>query len=111
MQLLDLFLLQQKAAAQPQGFQAYSGLILMVVLILIFWLFFIRPQSKKQKEIQRQRAALTTGDKVVTSGGIMGTIREVHDSYFLIEVDANTRIRFDKSAVYASPEDRTASGK
>ncbi len=97
MNLLDLFLMDAAAGGKPS---MWPSLVLMVALVLVFWLFFIRPQSKKQKEIQKQRAALAIGDKVLTAGGIHGTIREVSETYFLIEVDKNIHIRVEKTSVY-----------
>lgn len=96
------FLLQATEAnsSSSSGSQSWVTLALMVVMVFIFWLFFIRPQSKKQKEIQKQREALTIGDKVLTAGGIHGTIREVSDTYFLLEVDKNIHIRVEKTSVY-----------
>ncbi|MDR2683220.1 MAG: preprotein translocase subunit YajC, partial [Dysgonamonadaceae bacterium] len=49
-----------------------SGLLMIVLLFVNMWFFMIRPQQKRQKEIEKQRAALKTGDKVVTSGGLHG---------------------------------------
>lgn len=101
MNLQHLFLLQQAAGdTTKQGQNMWFSLGMMVLLVLIFWFFFIRPQSKKQKEVQRQRDALAMGDKVLTAGGIHGTIREVSDTYFLIEIDKNIHIRVEKTSVY-----------
>ena len=64
-----------------------------------------RPQQKKQKEIQKSREALKTGDKVITAGGIYGKIKEIGDTYMLIEVADGVRIRVDKTSIFASAED------
>ena len=72
---MNLFLLQAAAPEAAKGGLmggSWGTIIMMVVLILIFWLFFIRPQSKRQKELQRKREAMTEGDKVITAGGIHG---------------------------------------
>lgn len=113
MNLLNLFLLDASATGDNPGgiLGNYSSIILMVVLVLIFWLFFIRPQSKRQKEVQKKREALGNGDRVVTAGGIHGTIREVGDSYFMLEIDKNVQIRVEKTSVYAAVEDKAAVGK
>ncbi len=71
----------------------------------IFYFFMIRPQQKKQKEIQKAREALKTGDKVITAGGIYGKIKEIGDTYMLIEVADGVRIRVDKTSIFASAED------
>jgi preprotein translocase subunit YajC len=72
------------------------------MLILIFgvmWLFMIRPQRKQQKELQAFRDGLKKGDKVVTVGGIYGTVAEVKEGTVLIEVDNNVKIRVSKQAL------------
>ena len=68
-------------------------------------LFLYDPQQKKQKEIQKAREALKAGDKVITAGGIYGKIKEIGDTYMLIEISDGVRIRVDKTSVFASVED------
>ena len=86
------------------GSQQWSG-ILMIVIVAIFYFFMIRPQQKKQKEIQKAREALKAGDKVITAGGIYGKIKEIGDTYMLIEISDGVRIRVDKTSVFASVAD------
>ncbi|MDL2282421.1 preprotein translocase subunit YajC [Parabacteroides sp. OttesenSCG-928-G06] len=78
---------------------------MMVVIIAIFYFLMIRPQQKRQKDIQKAREALNVGDKIVTAGGIYGKIREIGDVYMLIEIADGVRIRIDKTSVFASSED------
>lgn len=92
-------------AQSPGGASAYSGILMMVVIIAIFYFFMIRPQQKRQKEIQRAREAMKVGDKVITSGGIYGKIKEIGTVYMSIEVAEGVRVRVDKSSVFASSED------
>ena len=73
---------------------------MMVAIIVIFWLFFIRPQSKKQKELQKQRDALSTGDQILTAGGIHGRIKDVRQSTFIVEISQGVTIEIEKSSVY-----------
>ena len=80
-------------------------LVLLGGMIVVFYFFMIRPQQKKQKEIQKSREALKTGDKVITAGGIYGKIKEIGDTYMLIEVADGVRIRVDKTSIFASAED------
>ena len=89
----------------PAGGNQWSGILMMVVIVAIFYFFMIRPQQKKQKEIQKAREALKTGDKVITAGGIYGKIKEIGDTYMLIEVADGVRIRVDKTSIFASEED------
>ncbi len=76
------------------------GFLLMIVLIfVVMWLFMIRPQQKKQKEIEKFRQGLKKGDKVVTIGGIYGTVVEVKDNTLFLEIDQNVKIKVDKASV------------
>ena len=101
MNLITIFLLQTQA--QPQGeptfFQQYSFLILMILIFVVMYFIMIRPQQKKQKEVVKWRESLKRGDKIVTVGGIYGTVAEVKDTFLIVEIDANVRIRVDKSSV------------
>ena len=82
-----------------------STLFMLIAIIAVFYFFMIRPQQKKQKELQKSRESMTTGDKVVTAGGIHGRIKEVGDTWFLVEVADGVRIKFEKTSVYASSKD------
>ncbi len=93
------FIPLQDAAAQGGGF---SGIIMIVLLLVVFWLFMIRPQQKRQKEIRKFRESLTKGDKVVTAGGIFGKICEVNEKTFLVEIAQGVKITIDKGSVYPS---------
>ena len=88
---------------QGQG-NSWSGMILIVAMIVIFYFFMIRPQSKKQKEIKKAREAMTTGDKVVTAGGIHGRIREIGEQTMMIEISNGVSIKVDKGSVYPAGE-------
>ncbi len=98
------FIPLQEAAPQGGGF---SGIIMIVLLLVVFWLFMIRPQQKRQKEIRKFREALKKGDKVVTAGGIYGTIVEVREKTFVVDIANNVKITIDKGSVYPSAEEAT----
>jgi len=66
---------------------------------VVMWFFMIRPQRKQQKELQNFRDSLKKGDKVVTIGGIYGTVAEIKEDSVLIEVDSNVKIRVSKQAL------------
>lgn len=76
-----------------------STLVPMVLIMVVFYFFMIRPQVKKAKDLKKMVAELKKGDKIVTTAGIHGIIRDMNDATFLIEVEGGTKIRFDKSAV------------
>ena len=77
---------------------------MMVMILVVFYFFMIRPQMKKQKELKKFRENLSVGDKVVTIGGIHGKLLEVNESTVLVNSEGS-KIRFDKSAIAQSSED------
>ncbi|MDD2297240.1 MAG: preprotein translocase subunit YajC [Sphaerochaetaceae bacterium] len=69
------------------------------LIILIFYFLIIRPQKKRDKETKNMLAAMKKGDKIVSIGGIRGTIVIVKETTVVVKVDDNTRIEFSKSAI------------
>ncbi|MBD5233372.1 MAG: preprotein translocase subunit YajC [Bacteroidales bacterium] len=90
---------------QAQQGGGLSSILMIVALFVIFYFFMIRPQQKRQKEIRKFRESLDKGSKVVTAGGIYGTIKEVKDTTFLIEVANGVTLRIDKGSVYPTADD------
>lgn len=82
-----------------------SSMLMIVAMIAIFYFVMIRPQSKKQKELKRQREAMQKGDRVVTAGGIHGRIREIKDTTIIVEVAPNVDLKLDKTSVYPVVEE------
>ena len=77
-----------------------SSIFMMVMMVVVFWLFLIRPQQKRQKEMANRISALKTGDRVVTTGGIHGTVSNVKDGPTLVlKVDDSTKLTVDKSSI------------
>ena len=89
----------------PTGGSGMTMIIFMVAIFAIMWLLMIRPQQKRQKELVKFRNSLQTGDKVITAGGIYGTIKEIKETYILLEVDKGTDIRVDKSMIMKDNSD------
>jgi preprotein translocase subunit YajC len=102
MNILSTVLLQTPTSGESGG---YMGILMIVAMIAIFYFFMIRPQQKRQKEIQKARETMKAGDKVVTAGGIHGRIKEIGDTSMLIEIADGVRIRVDKASVFASTSD------
>jgi len=96
---MNIFLYAQQAGAQSTQGSMWSTLIMILLLILIFWLFFIRPQSKKNKEMQKFRDSLKKGDRIVTIGGIHGKIVDFDGNTVIIETEGQGKIRVEKSAI------------
>ena len=85
--------------AQPGG--GWSFWVMIIAMIAIMYFFMWRPESKRRKQMETFRKGLKKGDKVITAGGIYGTIKEVHETSLLIEVDSNVTLRVDKNMVVA----------
>ena len=94
-----LTIILQTAAAQPAGNGLWSMLIMFVLIFAVMYFFMIRPQKKQQKAIEEMRKSLTKGDKVITAGGIYGTIADIDETSVLIKVDGDVKIRVDKSCI------------
>jgi preprotein translocase subunit YajC len=92
-----------QAAGQPSSMPM---ILMMVAIFAIMWFFMIRPQQKKQKEIQKWRNSITVGTNVVTAGGIYGVVRGINEADNILEVEiANgVRIRIDRNSVYAQAQ-------
>jgi len=68
-------------------------------VILVFYFLIIRPQNKQQKKIQQMLESLQKGDRVVTIGGLRGTISAVKEQTVILKVDDNTKLEFNKNAI------------
>ena len=90
-------------AAGTPGLGGSGGIFGMIIpfalIILVFYFLIIRPQNKKQKDSQAMIQALKKNDKVVTAGGIRGTVVAVKDDSIVLRVDDNVKLEFNKSAV------------
>ena len=94
--MIMITILQAAAGQQGGGWQMW---IMLALIFVVMWFFMIRPQRKQQKELQKFRDGLKKGDKVVTIGGIYGTVCEIKEGSVLIEVDNNVKIRVSKQAL------------
>jgi preprotein translocase subunit YajC len=101
MELLSILL---QGAGQPGG-NSWTMLLFIVAMFVIMYFFMIRPQQKKQKEVQKMRESLKVGDRVVTSGGMYGKIKEVEDTAFIIEIAEGVRVKVDKASIFAASND------
>lgn len=86
----------QTATGNANGWQMW---VMLILIFIVMWFFMIRPQRKQQKELQKFRDGLKKGDRVVTVGGIYGTVCEVKEKTLIIEVDSNVKIKIDKNSV------------
>ena len=95
-----MFILMQTGAGGGM-----SMLLMMIIIFAIMWLFMIRPQQQRQKEIQNFRNAITVVTNVVTAGGIYGVVKSIDeaDNALMVEIANGVRIKVDRNSVYASP--------
>ena len=100
-----MFTLLQAAQAAPQQGGGWQMWIMLALIFVVMWFFMIRPQTKKQKELQAQRDAMKKGDKVVTAGGIYGEIKEVQETTFIITIAKDVTIKVSKDSVFADAAD------
>ena len=87
------------------GFGALSGLLPMVLIIAVFYVLLIRPQQKRQRDLQATIAQLKAGDRIVTTGGVIGTITSVKDTSFLIRSAEKSILEVARSAVAGVEEE------
>ena len=91
---------------QAQGGGNMSFLLMMVIIFAIMWFFMIRPQQKRQKEIQNFRNSIARGSRIVTAGGIYGTVKDIDEAAntLKVEIANGIYITVDKGSVFASPQ-------
>jgi preprotein translocase subunit YajC len=91
-------------AAPAQGdvasaYSSYSGIIMLVLMFALFYFLLIRPQQKRQKQRNAMINALQKGDKVITIGGLHGTIAELTETTVVLKVNDTTKLTFDRQAI------------
>ena len=92
--------LQAGGAASASASSSLIGSLLpFLLIIVIFYLFLIRPQNKKQKETQKMLDALKKGDKVITIGGIHGTVSSVKENTVIVKVDDDCKLEFNRTVI------------
>jgi len=101
-------LLDAAPAAGAPGMD-YTMIIMLVAMFAILYFFMIRPQQKKQKEIQKFRNSLTVGSKVITAGGIYGTVKDLNngENYISLEIAKGVTIQIDRNYVFADTAQAT----
>lgn len=115
MSFITLFLSTGAGASGTTGAAGSGGLlgsfgmfIPLLLILVIMYFFMIRPQNKKQKETQKMIEALKKGDKVVTIGGIHGTVAATKESTVIVKVDDGAKIEFNRTAIATVIVDKPA---
>ena len=109
MNLLNILLFMPPAEGEEGG--GLMSFLPLVLIVLVFYLFFIRPQMKKSKDQKKFRAAIKKGDKIITIGGVHGKIIEIQETTFTIEVEGQNRLKVEKSAVAMDSTSQIGAGK
>jgi preprotein translocase subunit YajC len=89
----------QAAPAAKEAPGIMNMLPMMVVMFVIFYFFIIRPQGKKQKEMQKMLEAVKKGDKVITIGGIIGLVVDVKGQVITLKISSTAEVDFKRSAI------------
>lgn len=88
---------------QPQQGDSGSGitstLVMFGLIFLIFYFMIVRPQQKRQKDRQKMLDAIKKGDKIITAGGMHGTVIGVEDKTVLVQIAENVKVKVDRSSV------------
>ncbi len=97
--LMTMALFAEGAAAPKAGGSSASFIPMMVVMFVVLWFFMIRPEQKKQKAAQAMRENVNKGDKVVTAGGICGTVQKIVDDRVIIGLDKHSTLTVLKTSI------------
>lgn len=105
--MLSTILLQ--AQTQGAGGSMWSTILMFALLIVVFYFFLIRPQSKRQKEVRKFQDSLENGKSVITQGGIYGKIKEVKDNYVILKIAEGVKIKVNKNMLFDATDPSSAS--
>lgn len=100
--MMNIILMMQPEGQDANPLMSFLPLLLIVV---VFYFFMIRPQMKRQKEVRKFRESLSKGDKVVTTGGIYGKIVEVKETTIVLEISRDVQIKVDKNGIIKDMSD------
>jgi preprotein translocase subunit YajC len=99
LQTLNLFLAMAPAPQDGKAAPAWTSFVPLVLLMVVFWFVLIRPQQKKAKEHAQMLTKIKTGDRVVTSSGIIGTVVNVKDKSIVVRTAGDTKLEFTKGSI------------
>lgn len=100
------------AQATPDGGGMIGTVVMFGLIFVIFYFMIIRPQQKRQKERQKMLDAMEKGDKILTAGGIYGTVVGIEEKVVLVQIADNVKVKVDRGSVgsvlrEANPEEKT----
>ncbi len=103
MNMLSILLMQPAEGQEGGGIVSF---IPMILLLVVIFLFFIRPQMKRSKEQKKFRDSIEKNQKIITIGGIHGKVTQVSDDWVIIEVEGKNHLKVDKSAIAMDAQDK-----
>jgi len=95
----SVFAQEKSTPAPSSGFSLEAFLPMMIVMFVVIYFFMIRPEQKKQKDKKNMISAMKKGDKVLTVGGIYGTVGNIKDDSVMLKISENTSVKMTKSAI------------
>jgi preprotein translocase subunit YajC len=96
---LNIHFLAMAPQGGGQGGSMFSTLIMFGLIILIFYFMILRPQQKRAKERDKMLNEIQKGDKIITAGGVHGTVVGMEDKTYLIQIAENVKVKYEKSAI------------
>jgi preprotein translocase subunit YajC len=99
--MLEFFIQNAWAQEAPPTGSGFMSLLPLILIFVVFYFFLIRPQMKQAKEHKQMVEALAKGDEVVTSGGMLGKITRIGDSFIHVEIAPNIEVKIQKHSVTA----------
>jgi preprotein translocase subunit YajC len=101
----------QPSSTGGQPTNPYSTFIMLGLIIVVFYFFMIRPQTKRQKELRNFRDSLAKGDRIITTGGIYGKIVSISNNVATIDVGNGINLKIDVQAILKDSSDIQAEQK
>lgn len=100
--MTEFFINNAWAQSAPADGGGIAGFLPLIVILVVFWFFLIRPQMKQAKEHKQMIEALARGDEVVTNGGLLGKINKVGDTFVLLEIAKDLEVKVQKQNISAT---------
>lgn len=91
--------------APAEGSNPMGSFLPLILIVVVFYFFMIRPQVKRQKDLRNFRDSLAKGDKIITTGGIYGKINNIQENIITVDIGNSVIIKVDKSAVLKDKTD------
>ena len=111
MNILDLLAMQPQGGAGNGGGGMFSTVIMFSLIILIFYFMILRPQQKRQKDRLKLLESLQKGDKIITVGGVHGTVVGLEEKTVLVQIAEDVKVKYERSAIQTINRNSETTGK